>query len=179
MKRIALAVALAVLASGCRSGGQVPPATNHVVSLTWSAPVTTDTTKWKGCAGVQGSTSDAQACLYALYKCTLSAAACGDTTNVAWGEITTSATRVSGLAYTDSNAAGQTAWYVAKTFQGASSSGPSNIAGPFAVPGNPTAPAINGTVAANDTKPLIAVPAATQELAKNDLAPVLLTARVR
>jgi hypothetical protein len=155
-----VALALVIVAFGCKAPSQVPPATSHPVTLNWQAPVTADTTKWKACAGVQGSTSDALACTYAAYRCSLSAAACGDTNNAAWTEITTAATRVSGLIYVDSPGGGSY-WYVVKTFQGTSSSGPSNIS-LASVPGTPTAPGLNSPVIA-DIKTLTPIPAATDE----------------
>ncbi len=162
MKRFAFALALA-LAVGCHA--QVPPATTHTVTLTWSQPA--PNANWTGC-------TTAAPCTYGIYKCTLSQTACADTTNAGWSEVTTSLTRVSGLTFTDSNVGGGTVYYVAKTFQGTASSGPSNISQAI-VPGTPTAPPLNTSVASVDSKPLAPVPGAT-ELA---MATVTLKARVR
>ena len=159
MRKIGFIFCLILVIAGCRAGNtQVPPATQHSVGLTWTAPVAN--ANWAGC-------TTSAPCLYGIYKCTVSATVCADTNNVAWNEITTPTTRVSGTSYLDSSVSAGNIWYVAKTFQGTSSSGPSNIS-QATVPGVPTAPPLNTTVASVDTKPLIAVPAATQELAMVD-----------
>ena len=144
MRRLAF-VAVLLVSVGCH--GQVPPASNHVVNLTWTAP--TPSGSWTGC-------TTAAPCVYGVYRCSASASTCASTTNTAWSEITSATTRVSGTSYSDSSANGLTAYYVVKTFQGTASSDPSNMAGPLTVPAVPLAPNVNGTVA--DLKPLAPVP---------------------
>ena len=119
MRRLAF-VAVVLLAAGCHA--QVPPATNHVVNLTWTAAQPSGA--WAGC-------TSAAPCTYGVYRCSASAATCASTSNTAWSEVTSATTRVSGTSYSDSSANGLTAFYVVKTFQGASSSDPSNMAGPL------------------------------------------------
>lgn len=67
-----------VAAIGCH--GQVPPASQHSVTLTWTAPVAGST--WSGC-------TTAAPCVYAVYRCTGTATACGTLSSTAWSEITT------------------------------------------------------------------------------------------
>lgn len=129
MKKILAAAALSIFAiAGCN--GQIPPPTNHVVNLTITPP--------SGCTS---------GCTYAIFRCSASAAACADTTNTAWSEITNSSNRISGTTYTDSGASGLTAFYAAETYLSGSHSGPSNIVGPLVVPPSPLAPVVNGTAA--------------------------------
>lgn len=152
MKKIALAALL--IAAGCRA--QVPPPTNHVVNLTWTAPVANST--WTGC-------TTSAPCVYAVYRCSASAATCANTSNTAWQEITTTSTRPSGTAYTDATANGLTAYYVVVTVQGSASSGPSNTAGPLVVPGVPVAPALGVGSVAQNNPPLIAIPSSEPTMA--------------
>ena len=168
MKKLASLVCLGVFALGVGCRAQVPPASNHVVNLTWTAPASTGT--WSGC-------TTSNPCVYAVYRCSSGATICGDTSQSAWKEITTIATRPSGTAYTDSTAAGLTAYYVVETVQGSSNSGPSNTTVPLTVPGTPTAPLIGApTTAENVGAPL---PAATsKELAANEVAPLQVVAKL-
>lgn len=155
MKKLLATLAFLALAIGCKA--QIPPATTHTVVLTWTAPVANST--WTGC-------TTSAPCVYAIYRCSGSATACGDTTNSAWSEITTSTTRVSGTTYTDATASGLTAYYAAVTYQGTAHSGASNTAGPFVVPGSPLAPQLGaGSVAENDGAPAPIPPSSGKELA--------------
>jgi hypothetical protein len=129
MKRIFAAFALAVLAAGCH--GQVPPASSAKVVLTWTAPVASG--NWTGC-------TTAAPCTYAIYRAT--GATCPASTSTAFQEVTTPTARPSGTTWTDTTATGMTVCYIAATIQGTQNSGPSNTAGPIAVPGVPLAPAL-------------------------------------
>lgn len=130
---------LALLAAGCHA--QVPPASaGYNVNLTWTAPAASGT--WTGC-------TTATPCVYAVYRCAGTAAACANFSGSGWAEITTPATRPSGLAYTDITATGLDVNYTVETVQGGANSGPSNTYN-VAVPGVPLAPAMAapGTAAA-------------------------------
>ena len=118
-------LALALIA-GC-AHSQVPP-TVHTVTITITAPV-----------GVTGAT-------YVISRAT--GASCPATTGTAYTPLNQSAP-ISGTSYVDSAASGSVC-YIAQTVQGGAVSGPSNVAGPFVVPANPTAPVINGQSAKND-----------------------------
>ncbi len=157
MKRFSILIL--ILASALPGCTQVPPATTHSVSLTWTAPAASSA--WAGC-------STTAPCVYSVYRCTGTATACGTLSSTAWTEITTTTTRPSGTAYTDTNVTGGGVFtYAVETVQGPDNSGPSNTT-TATVPGTPVAPAIGTpTVAKLETQPL---PAATGELAK--VAPV-------
>ena len=116
-------LALALIA-GC-AHSQVPP-TVHSVTITITAPVT-------------GAT-------YVISRAT--GASCPATTGTAYTPLNQSAP-ISGTSYVDSAASGSVC-YIAQTVQGGAVSGPSNVAGPFVVPANPTAPVITGQSAKND-----------------------------
>lgn len=148
-----LALAFGWLTAGCR--GQVPPATTHVVNITITPPA--------GCTG----------CTYAIFRCSLSASACGDTSNVAWSEITSASTRISGTSYTDSTASGLTAYYVAETYQSGAHSGPSNTVGPLVVPASPLAPVVNGVTAGIVKPALKAIDPGDPQVAKLELKAVV------
>lgn len=155
MKKFLFPALLALVAAGCH--GQIPPPTTHVVNLTITAPA--------GC-------TSSSPCTYAIYRCSASATACADTTNTAWAEITNSANRISGTSYTDSSAAGLTAFYAAAAYQGAGHSGASNIVGPFVVPASPLAPIVNGSTA-QAKEPLQAIDPGSPQVATLDLKAVL------
>lgn len=141
-----LVLLLAITALAATSCAQVPSATSHVVQLTWTAP--SASSSWAGC-------TTSAPCVYSVWRCTASAATCASTSSTSWVEVTTSATRPSGTSYTDSTAAGLTAYYVVETVQGASNSGPSSMTGPLTVPGVPIAPSLGSpTIAQNDAPPL-------------------------
>lgn len=145
MRRIIFPLVLAVAAAvGCH--GQLPPATQHSVTLTWSAPVGTFT--WGGC-------TTASPCVYAVYRCAGTASACGTLSSTAWAEVTTAATRPSGVSYQDLTVSGGTTYsYAVETVQGNENSGPSNVT-TATVPQTPVAPAIGSpTVAKYDGGPL-------------------------
>ncbi len=155
MKKIAAILMSLGLLAGCHA--QVPPATTHAVDLTWTAPAATST--WAGC-------STSAPCVYAVYRCAGSATACGTLSSTAWAEITTAATRPSGVTYQDTGVSGGTTYsYVVETVQGSENSGPSNVT-TATVPQTPTAPAIGSpTVAHVDGQPL-REPTMAGELAK-------------
>lgn len=157
MKKI-LAVAILSLAAVCGCRGQIPPASTHVVNITITPP---------------SSCTAASPCTYAIFRCSASATACGDTTNVAWTEITSSSTRISGTSYTDNNAAGLTAFYAAETYQSGGHSGASNIVGPLAVPASPLAPVVNGATADLVKPALKAIDPGTPQVAKLELKAVV------
>ncbi len=159
MKKIlAILLSLGVVA-GCHA--QVPPATSHAVDLTWTAPAASST--WGGC-------TTAAPCVYAVYRCTGTASACGTLSSTAWAEVTTAATRPGGTSYSDTTVSGGTSYtYAVETVQGPEYSGPSNTT-TAAVPATPLAPAIGSpTVAHVDGQPL-PEPTMAGELAK--IAPV-------
>ena len=131
MKRYLFAIAgLCVgVAIGCH--GQVPP-TSHTVTLTITPP-----------PGVSGYT-------YVVSRATA-------TTTCPTPDITTpnytplnQSNPMTGTTYVDAAVAGQTVCYIAQSVVGGAVSGPSNTAGPFAVPANPTAPSIGGQSAKNE-----------------------------
>lgn len=153
MKKLSILIlALAAILPGC---AQVPPATTHSVTLTWSAPASSST--WTGC-------TTTAPCVYAVYRCTGSATTCGTLSSTAWSEITTATTRPSGTTYADTAVTGGGVFtYAVETVQGLDNSGPSNTT-TATVPETPVAPSIGSpTVSKLETKPL---PAATEELAK-------------
>jgi hypothetical protein len=168
MKRILaiLIVMVAAAVAGCHA--QVPPATSHVVNLSWTAPAANGT--WSGCTA-------AAPCAYAVFRCSAGATTCGDTTASAWKEITTGTTRAAGTTYTDPTAGGLTAFYVVETVQGGANSGASNIT-TVTVPGTPLAPTLSQPTSAQDLMPQVrpALPNPDPQLAM--AAPMKLTARV-
>jgi hypothetical protein len=119
------------LTAGCHA--QVPPASpGYNVNLSWSAPAANG--NWAGCTATAP-------CVYAVYRCTGTAAACVTFSSTGWTEITNASTRPSGLTYTDTTATGLTVNYALETVQGSSNSGPSNTYN-VAVPGIPLAPTL-------------------------------------
>ncbi len=156
MKKIFAATILALAAVAC-AHPQVPPATTHAVDLTWTAAAASST--WTGC-------STSVPCVYAVYRCAGTASACGTLSSTAWAEVTTVATRPSGVSYQDLTVSGGTTYsYAVETVQGSENSGPSNVT-TAAVPETPTAPAIGSpTVARVEGKPL-PEPTMAGELAK-------------
>lgn len=145
---------LSIFAAGCH--GQVPPPTSHVVNITITPPA--------NCTG----------CSFAIYRCSASATACGDTTNIAWSEITASATRPTGTSYVDDKASGMTAYYVAETYDSKGAhSGPSNTVGPLVVPASPLAPGLNGTAAEMVKPALKAIDPGTPQVARLELKAVV------
>lgn len=130
-----LIVLALIFAAGC-AHPQLPPATQHSVVLTWNAPLPQGT--WLGCGSGQPT------CTYAIYRA--SGTTCPAATSTAWTEITNPASRPSALTFTDTSAAGLNACYAAYTYQtlngSVTHSDPSNIAGPYAVPGVPIAPSL-------------------------------------
>lgn len=164
MRKTIFLLAAALISAGCH--GQVPPASTHVVDVTWTAP--TATAGWTGC-------TTTAPCVYAVYRCTDTAANCASTSSTSWKEITTPASRPSSTSFTDSNAAGLTAYYNVETVQGSANSAPSNTVGPLTVPAAPGAPSLGNPAIASNS-PERALPQESQ-LAK--LNPVSLMARVR
>lgn len=163
MKKLFSLIALGMFALGC--GAQVPPATPHVVNLSWTAP--SSSASWAGCTA-------ASPCTYAVYRCTVGAT-CSDQTSTAWKEVTSPTSRPSSLAFTDPTASGLTVNYIVETIQGVSNSAPSNTT-QVTVPGTPLAPALNSPVTANNAMPQVkpALPKTSNPM----LASVKLTAKV-
>lgn len=128
MKKFALALLFAAAAVGCKSGAQVPP-TSHTVTITITPP--------SGATGLSYVVSRA-----------VGAATC-PTPNVTTPNYTplNQSNPMSGTTFVDSGVAGQTVCYIAQSVVGGAVSQPSNTAGPFAVPANPTAPSIGGQTA--------------------------------
>ncbi len=151
-----LVVAL-VVAVGCH--GQVPAATQHSVTLSWTAP--SAGSAWGGC-------TTALPCVYAVYRCAGTATSCPapPTSSTSWAEITTPTTRPSGTTYVDTAVTGGTAYtYVVETVQASTNSGPSNTT-TANVPQTPVAPSIGTpTVAQRHDGPLPA-PTMAPEMAK-------------
>ena len=135
-----------VAAVGCH--GQVPPASVHSVTLTWTAPTSSST--WSGC-------TTTAPCVYAVYRCVGTASTCPSvpTSSTSWTEITTPATRPSATTYVDLNVtAADTYTYVVETVQASVNSGPSNTT-TATVPntGIPTAPALGNPTTATGAVP--------------------------
>ena len=127
----ALILALA-LTAGC-AHSQVPP-TVHSVTITITPP------------------SGASGAAYVISRATGST--CPGTTGASYTPLNQSAP-TTGTSYVDTTAAGLSVCYIAQTVQGGAVSAPSNVAGPFVVPANPTAPSINGQSAKNDVPSVI------------------------
>lgn len=136
MKQILFLATLSVLTVGC-GHAQVAP-TSYQVALTYTAPVASGS--WTGC-------TTAAPCTYVLSRITL---ASGTTSCPAANTGTPNYTPlnasspVTGTSYTDASAIGLTVCYIAQTEQSSAVSGPSNTAGPFAVPASPLAPTLSG-----------------------------------
>jgi len=128
----ALILALALATVGC-AHSQVPP-TVHSVTITITPP-----------AGVSGAT-------YVISRATGSTCPSSAATNYTPLNQSAPAT---GTSFVDAGVAGLSVCYIAQTVQGGAVSGPSNVAGPFVVPANPTAPSINGQSAKNDVPSVI------------------------
>jgi hypothetical protein len=169
VKKFLLLLLILGISIGCRTNAQMPPASKHSVVLTWTAPSPVPG-GWPGC----GTTAPQSPCVYSVWRCTTSAAACGNTLNTAWSEITTIASRPSGTTYTDANPPIGNTWYAVETVQGLSNSDPSNIAS-VNVPGSPLAPAL-GAPNISELSPLVPMPQET--LVASIVAPHL-TATVR
>ena len=175
MKKIFSAIAIC-FAIGCHA--QVPP-TTHKVVLTWNAPVTATGNAWLGC-------TTANPCSYILSRATLTTGTllCPAPTGSNYTPLNQSSP-TSALTYTDATAAGLTVCYIVQTSQimpgdtTPSISVASNTAGPFALPGNPTAPPLSGseTVAGSAPSAPMLTPDAQPEVAK-ELAPGQLVAHL-
>lgn len=152
MKTLKLAVLLPLYAFlawvsvGC-AHSQVKP-TAFQVDLSWTAAVASGS--WPGC-------SPASPCVYVVSRLTLAAGktAC-DPVNVATPNYTplNAATPAAGASYADTSATGLTACYTVQTEQGSAVSGPSNVAGPFAVPASPLAPSLTGNQTVAEVMPV-------------------------
>jgi len=140
----ALILALALATVGC-AHSQVPP-TVHSVTITITPP-----------AGVSGAT-------YVISRAAGSTCPSSAATN--YTPLNQSAP-TSGTSYVDMAAAGLSVCYIAQTVEGGAVSGPSNVAGPFVVPANPIAPAINGQSAKSEAPAVQPMPEPT--LAKNEV----------
>lgn len=146
MKVQALLLSLvAALSLGCHA--QVKPVTN-AVQLSWTAP-----------------SSCTSGCTYVVSRITLTAGTSScpapNTTTPNYTPLNQAAP-ATGTTYTDANAGGVTACYIAQTQLGNSVSQPSNAAGPFVVPVNATAPGtVTGTQTSAEAEPLIPLPVPT------------------
>ncbi len=163
--------ALAILAFAPLVACQVPPASpGYNVVLTATAPVASG--NWAGC-------TTSAPCTYAFYAETLATGtgSCDPTTSTNYHEITTPTARPSAPTFTDTVSTGLTRCYNVETVQATANSGPSNTAGPVAVPGIPLAPALTtpSTVIAAMDKP---EPTASQPVLAKLTAPEELMARL-
>jgi hypothetical protein len=133
MKKLLGMLILALIGVGCHA--QVPP-TNHVVNLSWTAPL--PTTIWPGCA-------TASPCLYIVSRATVasSTSSCPapniDTPNY---KPMNQSIPTSGTAYSDPTASGLTVCYIVQTQQGTAISSPSGTTNVINVPANPLAPVL-------------------------------------
>lgn len=144
--------ALAILAFAPLVACQVPPASpGYNVVLTATAPVASG--NWAGC-------TTSAPCTYAFYAETITGTTCDATTSTNYKEITTPTARPSAPTFTDTVSTGLTRCYNVETVQATANSGPSNTAGPVAVPGIPLAPALTtpSTVIAAMDKPNLPSP---------------------
>ena len=126
-------LALALASVGCaHSGGQILTPTVHSVTITITPP-------------------SQAAYTYAVARAELtSGTQCPLATTTAYTDLNPTS-RLTGTIYVDKSAAGTTAcYYVMALDSSGGISAPSNVAGPFVVPANPTAPVINGQSAKND-----------------------------
>src|SRR6185312_55156 len=131
--------------------GQMPPS-SWQVSLTWTAPAPAGS--WAGCGVGQPS------CTYVVSRAILASGVttCPATTGVAYTPLNQSSP-ATGTVYNDTTASGQTACFLVQTLQGGAVSQPSNVAGPFVVPGSPLPPNVQGNlVAGNSAGPLPSAP---------------------
>jgi hypothetical protein len=152
-------IALGWLSVGC-GHAQVTP-TNHQVSLSWTAPAASGS--WAGC-------TTASPCTYVASRITITGTTC-PAVNVSTPNYTplNSSSPVSTVTFVDTGASGLTACYIVQTEQGSAVSQPSNVAGPFVVPGNPLAPSLTGQEAV----------AAPLPVPPGDAAAPVLTASIR
>ena len=121
---------LALLLTGCAAHSQLPP-TVHTVTITITPPA---------------QSTDA---LYVTSRVTASGTCpAPDVTTPNYAPLNSSAPSAN-TRFVDSAAAGLSVCYIVQMIQGGAISGPSNVAGPFVVPANPTAPSINGQTAEN------------------------------
>ncbi len=146
MKKLAILL-MAVFTTAC-AHTQVPPASVHSVTLTWTAPASSST--WSGC-------TTTAPCVYAIYRCVGTASTCPSvpTSSTSWTEITTATTRPSATTYVDLNVtAAATYTYVVETVQASVNSGPSNTT-TATIPntGIPTAPALGSPTTATGAVP--------------------------
>jgi hypothetical protein len=157
MKRIAfLLPVLLLISAGCKA--QLPTPTSYVVNLTWVAPVPASGSTWVGCVS-------ASPCSYVVSRCAGSAATCVTSNSAAWTQLNQASPAI-GTSYTDSTAAGLTAYYVVNTVQtGANpgTSGPSNETTAQVVPASPLAPTLGApTLTASLVKPALPTQTAPQ-----------------
>lgn len=150
MKRL-FPLLLIVVAFGCKSGAQIPP-TSHSVTLTWTGPCTAGQT--------------ASQCGYVISSAVISGSSCPATTGTNYTPIQSQASPLTATTYTDTSVTGKTVCYVAQTVAGSAVSGPSNVAGPFVVPANPTAPALSGQQASIEQRKAEPLPVPEPQIAK-------------
>lgn len=141
-----LALIFLAFSVGC-GHAQVRP-TAFQVDLTWTAPAASG--GWAGC-------TTAVPCVYVASRITI---ASGVTTcpaaNVATPNYTplNTSSPAAGTSYVDAGATGLTVCYLVQTEQGSAVSGPSNVAGPFAVPASPLAPSLSGNQTVAEVMPV-------------------------
>lgn len=131
MKKIAIVLVCAFATVGATCHGQVPP-TSHTVTLTITPP------------------ANSSSYTYVISRAEVSGASC-PAPNVQTPNYTplNASNPISGTSYVDAGAAGTTVCYIAQSVVGGAVSVPSNTAGPFTVPANPTAPGIGGGTVAS------------------------------
>jgi hypothetical protein len=159
-------IVVGVLSVGC-SHAQVPT-TQHSVTLTWTAPVPQTGGTWQTACG---STAPAQPCTYIVSRYVFQAGdkACPSVSTSGTANYTplNSSSPVSALQYPDTTVTGVTACYTVQTVQAGSTGAASNVAGPFAVPANPGAPTLGGSVTASLDRPQPPLPpSASPEVAQ-------------
>lgn len=160
MKRVLplllLLLPLAIPVTAC---GQMPPS-SWEVSLTWTAPAPAGS--WAGCGVGQPS------CTYVISRATIAASGstCPATTGTAYTPLNQSSP-ATGTVYNDTTSSGLTVCYIAQTLQGGAVSQPSNVAGPFVVPGSPLPPNVTGNLVAGlGSGPLPSAPGPQLAMAK-------------
>ncbi len=165
MKKVLFALALmaAPVLAGCRA----PSATTHTVNITWTAPAPGG--NWTGC----GTPST---CAFAVYRAPTISGSCQASTSAAYQEVTTPSARPTGTSWQDLTATGLNVCYLAETVQSDAGtigySGPSNVAGPVAVPGTPLAPNLAAPTAATLVKPALPLPSAQPGIYARNFAPM-------
>lgn len=149
MKRLSLSILIIATAIGCRA--QIPP-TSHSVTLTWTGPCTSGQT--------------ASQCGYVISSAIITGSSCPSSSGTNYTPIQSQSSPLTTTTFVDLSVAGKTVCYVAQTVAGSAVTQPSNIAGPFTVPANPTAPVLSGTLASNETHEKQLSPHAETQIAR-------------